>query len=45
MIPFVPFLFEDEEILNFFNEMIMRFNETGKLQEIQNKYLGDCNSI
>ena len=33
----------DTELLNFFNDMILNFRETGKLEQIQKKYLGNRN--
>lgn len=34
---------KDTELLKFFNDMILKFKETGKLEKIQQEYLGDRN--
>ncbi|MCM3725090.1 hypothetical protein M3226_05180 [Neobacillus cucumis] len=35
----------DEDLYNFFNDMISKFNETGKLKELQIEYLGERNHL
>lgn len=34
---------DDKELVHFFDDMILSFNESGKMEEIQKKYLGNRN--